>query len=665
MPADPPDGIKPLFLRGVTTEKFGMKTGEGITDLVDSMYIKTSDILDEVQTLGKMSDWEPAKKELQDYPEEEILIVVDLKQEYGEMFLLVTTLEAKEEYEKKLKDAADAIAAQKKAEEEAEAARVAAEYERLNRVYEDKPIEPRPWETDTMADTEEYVDGLKFVAYRDPIVLEITRPKKQIGQNLRFFDRNAEFSGVHEFKPQKDPNFKEVVERDIGFQAAPFLVDSPAQTSWNRLVNKSIQYEGRKSDDLIENMKDQLLGFLEKNLHAVESALQQNESVDIFNDTFDLVGMEDVQDNSSTANELKEVKNFADPTYSKFKALVAIDWLPNMPGMLAVSAVKNITFDARAAKSGMISTSHLLIWDFKQLVKPSLVLQCQHEILCFKFNKANPGLIIGGTMTGQVVMWDIADALRRSNNKNDDNDDAGKDGDDDSTPLAPILQSSIDFSHKKGVADIFWLPPDTQINFRGNLVADEHLDGQQYQFITISGDGCVFVWDIRYKDIAREELKHIGRAKSVPIEKQKNKDDEPKVLFAPIYKAALKRTEGVGEFSLNKLNAVSIVPAAVKEQSTVEGDKRAQIVVGTEEGDVLYVDLCVPAKGASHAVDDDAADEREGSAREYVRWTQIDHARPSVSVQLCPFFPDLVLTVSDWNFHVWKVSTTVCQSRHW
>lgn len=300
MPSDPPDGIKPLFLRGVTTEKFGMKTGEGITDLVSSLYIKTSDILDEVQTLGKMSDWEPAKKELTDYPEEEILIVVDLKQEYGEMFLLVTTLEAKEEYEKKLKDAADAIAAQKKAEEEAEAAKVAAEYERLNRVYEDKPIEARPWESDTAADTEEYVDGLKFVAYRDPIVLEITRPKKQIGQAPRFFDRNADFSGVHEFKGQKDPNFKEVVERDIGFQAAPFLVDSPAQTSWNRLVNKSIQYEGRKSDnDLIENMKDELLGFLEKNLLAVESALQQNESVDIFNDTFDLVGMEDVQDGGS------------------------------------------------------------------------------------------------------------------------------------------------------------------------------------------------------------------------------------------------------------------------------------------------------------------------------------------------------------------------------
>lgn len=297
-----------------------------------------------------------------------------------------------------------------------------------------------------------------------------------------------------------------------------------------------------------------------------------------------------------------------------------------------------------------------MIWDFKQLVKPSLVLQCQHEILAFKFNKTSPGLIIGGTLTGQVVMWDIADALRRSNNKNDDADDAGDVNDDDSTPLAPILQSSIDHSHKKGVADIFWLPADTQINFRGNLVNEEYLDGQQYQFITISGDGCVFVWDIRYKEIAREELKHIGRGKNIPIEKQKNKDDEPKVLFAPIFKAALKRTEGVGEFSLNKLNAVSIVPANIRDQSTLEGDKRAQIVIGTEEGDVLYVDLCIPAKGASHAaVDDDAADEKEGSAREFVRWTQIDHARPSVSVQLCPFFPDLVLTVSDWNFHIWKI----------
>jgi hypothetical protein len=33
-PPAPPPGIQPIFLRGVTCEKFGLKTGEGVTDMV-------------------------------------------------------------------------------------------------------------------------------------------------------------------------------------------------------------------------------------------------------------------------------------------------------------------------------------------------------------------------------------------------------------------------------------------------------------------------------------------------------------------------------------------------------------------------------------------------------------------------------------------------------
>ena len=43
MPDPAPPGILPLFLRGVTAEQFGFKTGEGITDLVDSLVVEGED----------------------------------------------------------------------------------------------------------------------------------------------------------------------------------------------------------------------------------------------------------------------------------------------------------------------------------------------------------------------------------------------------------------------------------------------------------------------------------------------------------------------------------------------------------------------------------------------------------------------------------------------
>jgi hypothetical protein len=86
------------------------------------------------------------------------------------------------------------------------------------------------------------------------------------------------------------------------------------------------------------------------------------------------------------------------------------------------------------------------------------------------------------------------------------------DGDDDEIKTAPILPkfiSNVDYSHKKSVADLIWLPPNTQVNYRGQLVGPEHLDGNSYQFVTVAGDGLVMVWDIRFEEIALDELKVI------------------------------------------------------------------------------------------------------------------------------------------------------------
>jgi len=646
----------PLFLRGVTAEKFGFKNGEGITDLVDSLLVAKAEIAKEIQTLGVMSDFQPAQKQIESYPGEEILFVVDKAQKYGEMFLLCFTEAAKEEFLSAVREKQEAIEAQKRAEEEAEAARAAAEYARLNVVYEDKPIEARPWMSAFSAETEQQVAEMTSVPCRECIVLEVTRPKKLTKLAYRFLDRNAEVGGVSESRSTKDPNFKSLRESDMGFQAAPINVNSFAQTTWHRPVNKAIQYEAATAmmEPTEGESKDSLFSFLERAIVTVETALQQNESVDIFNETFRLAGDDEAADGAHAENELRELKNFADPTYSKSKALVAIDWLPKSAGMLAVSAVRNISLDQRNAVSGAIHTSHLLLWDFRQLVRPAVLLQCHHEVLAFRFNKVNQGLVAGGCMTGQVVLWDINAALsstsRRGGNKGGDGDE----DDNSQAPVSPKYISNVDHSHKRPVADLFWLPPNTQINFRGQLVGQEHLDDKSYQFVTVAGDGVVMVWDIRYEQIAADELRHIAKAKHVPMEKA-NKDGAAKVLWAPIFKAALKRTEGVGELSLSSVCCTGLLKSTVSSKSELPGDFRSHLLIGTEEGDILFADICVPKSGATKAHGEDDEEEQGESVREFVRWLQPDHSRPAVAIQQSPFFPDILLSVSDWNFHLWKV----------
>lgn len=56
----------------------------------------------------------------------------------------------------------------------------------------------------------------------------------------------------------------------------------------------------------------------------------------------------------------------------------------------------------------------------------------------------------------------------------------------------------------------------------------------------------------------------------------------------------------------------------------------------------------------AHTGKEDEEEEVETS-REFVRWIARDHSRPCVGLQQSPFFSDILLSVGDWNFHIWKV----------
>ena len=98
----PPEGVFPIFLRGGTCEKFGFKTGEGVKDLVDYLYLKKEDLLREIQIAGVMSDFEPAKKQIESCPRDTILIAVDKLEQYSETFLICYTASSQDAYFQKI-----------------------------------------------------------------------------------------------------------------------------------------------------------------------------------------------------------------------------------------------------------------------------------------------------------------------------------------------------------------------------------------------------------------------------------------------------------------------------------------------------------------------------------------------------------------------------------
>ncbi|TRZ03473.1 hypothetical protein DNTS_001930, partial [Danionella cerebrum] len=81
---------------------------------------------------------------------------------------------------------------------------------------------------------------------------------------------------------------------------------------------------------------------------------------------------------------------FCDEHWSKRRVVTSMDWSPQYPELLVASY--NANEDAPHEPDGVV-----LVWNMKfKKTTPEYIFHCQFH----------PNLVIGGTYSGQVVMWD-------------------------------------------------------------------------------------------------------------------------------------------------------------------------------------------------------------------------------------------------------------------
>ena len=89
-----PPGVHPLFLTMTTQEHYGCKERENVTLEVPYVWVPKETFLKEIQFKGAISDFFVCKKEIESYPGDELLIVWDEEENYGQNFYLCKTAES-------------------------------------------------------------------------------------------------------------------------------------------------------------------------------------------------------------------------------------------------------------------------------------------------------------------------------------------------------------------------------------------------------------------------------------------------------------------------------------------------------------------------------------------------------------------------------------------
>nr|XP_005158176.1 cytoplasmic dynein 1 intermediate chain 1 isoform X3 [Danio rerio] len=142
---------------------------------------------------------------------------------------------------------------------------------------------------------------------------------------------------------------------------------------------------------------EDFLFFFDRSIRVVERVLAEDK--DIF---FDYSGrdMEDKEGDLQAGSNLSFNRHFYDEHWSKHRVVTSLDWSPQYPELLVASY--NTNEDAPHEPDGVV-----LVWNMKfKKATPEYIFHCQSSVMSVGFAQFHPNLVIGGTYSGQIAMWD-------------------------------------------------------------------------------------------------------------------------------------------------------------------------------------------------------------------------------------------------------------------
>ncbi|KAM7046471.1 dynein axonemal intermediate chain 3 isoform 8-T8 [Acridotheres tristis] len=598
--------IFPLLLTAKTQEIFNCRPDEDVTEENCFKCIKKEDIIQDLKTRAKTSDFHPFKKVILEYPGEELLVVFDPSFQYGQNFYIVASEEAKESLLKSLA----AVEEREETEEE--------NIEETLEVH-------KPW---VSLGSEKEVEEESLKERDTKIKYKISRARRKFGAPITFTDKNAsdDKDCYAECTAYEDDTFSiKMLERDVGVQIVPKLRETSAQTKWTYPKNASTQYCPRQLSNEAEAeslSSEKLKEFLTAVHIRMEIALQQNEIMNVFFD--DWKALAEDQEEGKPDVYLKAYQSFTDVQYLKNRTISCIHWHPTIYGIIALSAGEQPSDEEQVnlSNKSLLHQSVILFWSFFDPICLQLVLKAPEDIYCFQFSPSDPNIIAGGCVDGQVVLWDISKhetKLQSTVPVPDETIDSAE-----GEPRAAIAgvtepshmqvqqtstepplvrhcaASSTPYSHTKPATDVHWLPWNSEINLR------ERDNNTEY------GPTRMSLKELQYR------YKRSGKAKSLSA------------LRAPIKESPYTEMSISSSKNLEVLENIS-----------------TDFFVGNEDGEVVYSNWQMKIDTNS------AKPVSQKHSQKYALHTEAIN-----TLQQSPFFKDIFLSIGGQKFAIWKEGVT-------
>lgn len=373
---------------------------------------------------------------------------------------------------------------------------------------------------------------------------------------------------------------------------------------------------------------------------------------------------------------IEEVCCFAHIAKCKGRYVTSLDWHPEFSGICVVSYGFNLKTkiikdedDVDVVKRTIIERNPVLMWGFDDPLYPKLELEAIREISCISFCPYDGNVIIGGTVNGQIIIWDISGRLQKIEAEEMLTPDQLRNRaeirefmnwsrlDDSNKIVLPSAISSIEKSHESSITSIKWLPRNYQCTSKGLLKEDRENHSLFRQFVTTSLDGTICYWDLDWALAPDEAAKIEPTVHKVNLPAELQQETSPfellDALFHPHFKLAIGRpilcfTFNEGEFQYEPLVKAIKPDIAQRVHHQVTAVRKAsfnpKMVLGTSIGELV---LCFW----------DGSDFSQGAILNPQTMNQEPYANvhdaPVTHVHRNPFLPEVFISLGGFIFALW------------
>lgn len=206
------------------------------------------------------------------------------------------------------------------------------------------------------------------------------------------YDEGTQWYDEKNDEEESDNEEKEQVQTKPRQQLV-FHKSKQVKTEENKLTEKDYEVIPKEEREL-KNYKDEIMEFLKTKINYMERAINEKDIYKMFENE-DYEYLSSLPD-SSSVHPLLEF--YVDKCAKR--TVTSLEWSLKYPELL-LSCYSRRTDDFAFQKNGLIH-----IWSLAYRKEPEFTFKCQPEITAAMFHPYNPKLIIGGTHTGQVMIWD-------------------------------------------------------------------------------------------------------------------------------------------------------------------------------------------------------------------------------------------------------------------